>query len=235
VRIFIAGLVGSLLAWMLVQTVDGRFFHVPAELAALAAGGPSPELEAKLGAASRIVAFKNAAVMMGLAGAVVGVCCALCEVLSRGVGARGVGILAAALLVGAVCGAAGGAAAVWLSGLDALKAWDRTYRAMLVNAVNLGLLGLAAGAGLGLPAVRTGSMARTAVGGLAGGVLAGALFPFVAALVAIVAYLGDAEDAVPSGPSLRLFWIVLGSLTAAWLSHWSSKRPATSGQVPTAS
>jgi hypothetical protein len=216
------------------QAVDGRFFQLSPELAGQTAGNPSPEVEAQISAASRVVTLKNSGVMIGLVGGMLAVGLAFAEASAHPMSRGRAGAVAAALLVGLSCGAAGGAVNLWLSELDALQAWDRTYRAMLLNSANLGMLGFAAGLSVGLPTFSVSTITRTLAGGLTGGILAGALFPFAAALIAIFAYLGDAEDSIPTGTWLRLVWLVLGALLISSMIYWTCGRtvPSTTGPTP---
>jgi hypothetical protein len=206
------GLLGGIAGGIAVeQTHD--FFH-PVKLEGVAGNGIlSAEQLAQVAVAQVQADYRNALLAMGLLGLAVGACLGLaqragrCAVLAR---------LLAGGLSGAVLGAAGGLAAVFVR--ERLRGWntlDETGQpdALLVQLHTMAVqlpawIGIAVAVGLtaGVLARRGALVGRTAGLAIVAVLLASLLYP---TLASIFFATQDPGGVIPGGQATRLFWATL--------------------------
>lgn len=207
-----AAVSAALLGWPLLLWAHERFPvpEIPDSLTSLS--DDSPEVRAAMRKAQQTADFQNAALGFGLFGAV------LAGVLAAAHGAACESLSAAARcltvggLLGALLGACGGLARVVAQGQLDRTALDVTVRSTLSYAVALALTGLAAGLAIGISQRDRSAAWRSGLAGASGGLVAGALYPFLAA---VLLPLESADQALPTGALNALFFAALSSLLIA--------------------
>ena len=218
----LVALAAGAVAWVLLETFD-PVFAVPEHLANLPTPAPVEDLIA-LEMASRKAETRNAILFVGILGAAVGGSLAVGEGVAR---RSGRAVLTAALAATAVAAAFGCLAALAghavfdyhrpLQDLSPLAKTIRTQGAMLATL----------GAGIGLAVGLFSGSWRTGLTCLAGGLLAGVLAGMVYPMLAAVFLPGVATElVVPLGAVDRLLWIaVIAGLAAAIISSVARRRP----------
>lgn len=205
--VFFAGVLAGLLSWPLLLWAHERFPvpAIPDSMVSLP--DDSPEVRSAMRSAQQTADFRNAALGFGLLGAALGGMlgggAALRSALAA---ARGI---VAGILIGGVLGACSGLARVFVQSQLDRTHLDLTVRSTLSYAVGLALIGLGAGLAVGLARLSRSAAARCGLAGAFGGLIAGALYPF---LTAVVFPLEHANQPLPTGTLNPLLFAGLVSL-----------------------
>src|SRR5262245_31688744 len=207
----VAAAVSAVLAAALVQQF-GSPFRIPASATAGIGVTATPEEVARVTAAKRMRDGRNACVTFALIGAVLG----LSFDFALGIGRRSGRGLAVGLVVGVLCGATFGAMGGAIAA-EAAPAWfvslETEHRTILTEALSWAVTSIGVGLGCFFSLRRPRALAAGVVAAFAGGLIGGALYMPVAALLLPSV---DTELIIPDSFLARLVWISLPAMGMAF-------------------
>ena len=214
------GLIAGCISWAAIQAVHPAF-EVPKEYHIEAMGAPPERVEALMNATAR-TDRKNLTLYLGLCGALLAGLLA-----SSGRSLRAIAIAAPlGLLLGGFTGWLGHFAYERLVA-DAVQT-DMT-RIVAAQAILLAGLGLAGSAGWAIARGRPAETPLYAVAGLAGGGLAGALYPV---LMSVVLPDIDTSTLLPREATSRLMWLLLASGLIGLVMPLAARRRPAAAPIP---
>lgn len=211
VVLLVAGLIGALAAWLLIEQIQLHELFIAGELPPELANRSesNPERQAKEDELAQVALYQNSTLLLAVIGGCLGACLGLAEgALRRSIGTALLKLLTGALL-GAAFGAAGGLAQVF-AGLQ-IERWTRldpTFRAMAMHSLAWMLAAAGLALALFLPPRRLPGVLRGVLSAISAGLVAGLIY---APLGAYLFPLSDADQAVPSGSGNRLVFIALAA------------------------
>lgn len=213
----IIGMIGALLSWKMMAMI-GDVFELPADLASLGFGStPSPEDQARLKSATFEMNFKNAVILMGGIGGVLGGAFGLIVCVGRRLGKSSIRMMLSTVLNGAVFGLIAGGAGIWIQALarDNMAPGATSPPEQMILLMH-GAIWLISGLGVGCGLLIGGSgswrtrLEFAVILGLVG-MVGGCLFPIVAGvLIPAVNSTGPIPLIDPSAG--RILWLTLPAL-----------------------
>lgn len=210
VTAFLLALAGAAMTWAAMEYIP-PVFTVPKEYEVPGLGAPPEKLEALRVVQGR-VDRGNAMLNLGWFGALLAGMLALGEGIARR--------SPKPMLIAIPVGAAGGCVAGLAGGLVYGGPLGDLTETVKLQVVMLGGLGSSVGLALGIPRRSLHKILLAAIAGMAGGVLAGILYPVGISLLLPTA---STDTLIPSGTASRLLWLGISSaalgLFIAGLSH----------------
>lgn len=222
-----SGLVGALLAWLLMQQWYPFFVYDMAPTNSASPGPPSDEDLAML----KLNKYRNSIAAAGLAAAVLSVCLAFGKAISsRSAGYGLVGTIGGILLGGGF-GMLGGWCAQRSFDSPTLLYLGDLPRTLAVQVVLWGIAAVGIGLAVSLPSWRRQTVFRLSLAAVVGGLLTAILYPVVWGVAGIFFPAAEGDQLIPAGGSQRLAWLLAaGTCIGAALAWPASEIPNDSSQ-----
>lgn len=186
----LAGLLGAYLSWITIGAI-GEVSKLPADLAGLGFGQvPSPEVQARLAAATLARNCRNSSLWMGATGAILGSLFGIATCVIRKLRMSGIRVLLETVTLGTLFGALAGFIAcridsIAYQNLELGATKPPEYITLLMHSVTWLTAGLGLGLGIAVGRGKTcRSIMEATLGTALAGMLGGCLFPIVAGLIA---------------------------------------------------